>query len=112
MRADRERKNYLEYVPLRSSKYAWSPDEAGTVTIHMEHDGFCDRIAQRFFHRPRVSHIALDEMGSFVWNEIDGKQTVGEIADKVKERFVEKADPLYDRLICYMKILHNNGFIE
>ena len=24
----------------------------------------------------------------------------------------EKADPLYERLICYMKILHNNGFIH
>lgn len=110
--ADRKHQNYLEYVPSRAAKYAWSRDEAGAVTIHMEHDGFCDRIAQKFFHRPRVSHIALDQMGSFVWAEIDGQQTVGEIADKVKEHFAEKADPLYERLICYMKILHNNGFIH
>ena len=110
--ADRKQQNYLEYVPSRASKYAWSRAEAGAVPIHMEHDGFCDRIAQKFFHRPRVSHIALDQMGSFVWAEIDGQQTVGEIADKVKEHFAEKADPLYERLICYMKILHNNGFIH
>ena len=47
--ADRKQLNYLEYVPSRAAKYAWSRGEAGAVTIHMEHDGFCDRIAQKFY---------------------------------------------------------------
>ena len=33
------------------------------------------------------------------------------LARKMKEQFGEKAGPLYDRLVKYMQILHNNEFI-
>jgi len=105
------KKNYLDYIPVISEKNTWS-EEDGVVTIHMVHRGFYAAIAQKFFHRPRVSHIALDEMGSFIFPLIDGKRTVEDIAQLVKERFGEAAEPLYDRLVQYMRILHNNGFIR
>lgn len=103
--------NFLDYVPVRISKHEWTADGNGRVTVHMLHDGFYDRIAQRCFHRPRVSRIDLDEQGSFVWQLIDGRRSVGQIAVLVGERFGEAADPLYERLTQYMKILYNNGFI-
>ena len=34
-----------------------------------------------------------------------------ELAQLVHEEFGEKAEPLYDRLVKYLQILHNNGFI-
>ena len=105
------KKNYLDYIPVISEKNTWS-EENGTVTIHMVHRGFYAAIAQKFFKRPRVSHIALDEMGSFIFPLIDGMRTVGDIAELVKAEFGEAAEPLYDRLVQYMKILHNNGFIR
>ena len=37
--------------------------------------------------------------------------TVEELAQLVHEEFGEKAEPLYDRLVKYLQILHNNGFI-
>ena len=105
------KKNYLDYIPVISEKNTWS-EENGVVTIHMVHRGFYAAIAQKFFKRPRVSHIELDTMGSFIFPLIDGRRTVGDIALLVKERFGEAAEPLYDRLVQYMKILHNNGFIR
>ena len=105
------KKNYLDYIPVISEKNTWS-EENGTVTIHMVHRGFYAAIAQKFFKRPRVSHIALDEMGSFIFPLIDGQRTVGDIAELVKAQFGEAAEPLYNRLVQYMKILHNNGFIR
>ena len=77
----------------------------------MVHRGFYAGIAQRFFRRPRVSHIELDKTGSFVFPLIDGQRSVGDIALLVKEEFGDAADPLYERLIRYMQILRNNGFI-
>ena len=77
----------------------------------MVHRGFYAWIAQKFFHRPRVSHIDLDAMGSFIFQRIDGQRTVGAIAELVKVEYGKKAEPLYERLIKYMQILHNNGFI-
>ena len=103
--------NYLEFIPAISEKNSWDKDETGKVTIHMVHRGFYAAIAQKFFHTPRVSHIKLDKYGSFLWKEIDGKRTVGQLAQRMKEQFGERAEPLYDRLVHYMQILRNNQFI-
>lgn len=103
--------NYLHYIPAISGKNTWDTAENGLVTIHMVHRGFYAWVAQRFFHRPRVSHIALDAMGSFIFRHIDGQRTVGQLAELVREEFGQDAEPLYDRLVQYMRILQNNGFI-
>ncbi len=108
----KKEENFLDYVPKISDKHSWDKDDSGKVTVHMVHKGFYAKIAQKFFHRPRVSHIALDEMGSFIYPRIDGENTINDIAEMVKAEFGEKAEPLYDRLVHYMKILYNNDFIE
>ncbi len=108
--AKRKEENFLDYVPVILEKNTWSVEE-GKVTIHMVHRGFYPWIAQTFFHRPRVSHVDLDQLGSFIYQRIDGERTVGQIAQLVREAFGQEAEPLYDRLVQYMKILHNNGFI-
>ena len=107
----KKQENYLDYVPVISSRNSWDVKEGGKVTVHMVHKGFYATIAQKFFDRPRVSHIDLDEQGSFVFRQIDGKRTIGEIALIVKEKFPEEDSPLYARLIKYMQILRNNKFI-
>ena len=94
-----------------SSRYSWS-EEDGVVTVHMVHRGWNHWLAQKLFGRPRVSHIQLDEMGSFIYPLIDGKRNIGDIAALVKEEFGEEAEPLYERLAQYMKILRNNEFIR
>lgn len=108
--AKKTAENYLDYVPAISERNTWSVEE-DVVTVHMVHRGFYATIAQKFFHRPRVSHIKLDALGSFVFQRIDGVRTIGELALLVKDEFGEKAEPLYDRLVQYMQILRNNGFI-
>ena len=107
----KKKENYLDYVPVISSRYSWS-EEDGVVTVHMVHRGWNHWLAQKLFGRPRVSHIRLDEMGSFIYPLIDGKRNIGDIAALVKEEFGEEAEPLYDRLTQYMKILRNNEFIR
>ena len=108
----RKRENYLDYIPAVSPRNTWEADETGTVTNHMVHRGFYAWLAQRFFRRPRVSRIRLDAMGSFVFQHIDGKRTVGALAKLVRAEFGEDAEPLYGRLVQYLKILRNNGLID
>lgn len=77
----------------------------------MHNKGVFNKIAQVLFKKPKYSYIELDEFGSFVWEQMDGKKTIYEIGTLVKERFGDKAEPLYERLSQYIKILHNNHFI-
>ncbi len=102
--------NFLDYIPVISDNITLSEND-GIVTVDITHKGFFPWIAQRFFNKPRVSHIKLDSYGSFIWRHIDGINTVSSIADSMKSEFGDAAEPLYDRLIKYFIILKNNNFI-
>ncbi len=106
----KKEENYLDFVPVVSEKNTWSVED-GMVTIHMVHRGFYATIAQKVFHRPRVSHVDLEERGSFIFQQINGERTIGQLAELMRDKFGEDPD-LYKRLVQYMRILHNNGFIE
>ena len=103
--------NYLDYIPVRNDKYIWKQAEDGSVTILVENKGIFHWLAQRFLHKPEVSQIHLEEFGSFLWKRIDGQQTVYEIGQQLKQHFGEKAEPLYPRLVQYMKNLEQYEFV-
>jgi len=103
--------NYLDKCPVRSKALKWSFDDNGIITLSIENKGVFNRIAQKFFKKPKISYIHLDEMGSFVWPLIDGERTIGDIAEKVKENFGEKAEPVYERIAKYFQILSSYGFV-
>lgn len=105
-------KNYLEKVPVRPEHIKWYTDEKGIVTLDIENTGFMNLMAQKLFRKPKVSHIHLDEMGSFVWPLLDGEKNIIELGEVVKEQFGEKANPLYERLAKYFQILDSYRFIE
>ena len=104
--------NYLEKIPIRPPHIEWSADENGIVTLDIVNTGLFNRVAQKLFRKPRVSHIHLDEMGSFVWPLLDGEKDIIALGNYVEEHFGEKANPLYERLAKYFQILDSYGFIE
>lgn len=104
-------KNYLENIPKRTD-IKWEKDDGGLVTLIVENKGWVNRIAQVFFKRPKFSNIHLDENGSFVWLLIDGETDIIKIGEKVKERFGEKAEPLYERLAQFFKMLEGYHFVK
>lgn len=105
------KQNLLDFIPKHNSLISYTVDKKGIVTLEVKNRGFYNRVAQIFFKRPKVSFITLEEFGSFIWQQIDGEKTVMEIADKVKEEFGQKAEPLYERLGQYMTTLRRCDYI-
>ena len=105
-------KNYLEGIPLRHPDINWSKEDEGIVTLEIENTGFMNRVAQKFFKKPKSRYVHLDDMGSFVWSVMDGKKDLIKIGEEVKEHFGEKAEPLYERLAKYFQILESYHFIQ
>lgn len=103
--------NYLNYIPIHNDAFSFEINEEGMVTIFVENKGLFNRMAQVLFKKPKVSQIHLDEMGNFIWPLIDGEKTVYEIAQLVKNQFGEKAEPLYNRLVQYMRNLEHYQFV-
>lgn len=107
----KRKKNFLDFIPVCNPAYTWDKDKKGNVVVHVVNKGFYNWIAQKFFKRPRVSHITLDHYGSFVWQQMDGKRDVYEIAQIVKKQFGTEAEPLLERLVRFIQILYQNKFI-
>lgn len=104
--------NYLDYVPVYGDTCRYEINDKGNVTILVENKGVFHWVAQKLFRRPRISQIHLDEMGNFIWPLMDGERTIHDIALLVREEFGEKAEPLYDRLVQYMRNLESYGFVK
>lgn len=103
--------NYLVLIPSVRDGQKWE-NEDGKVFVLQENKGFFNWVAQKFFGRPRISRIELDEFGSFVWLQIDGTKDITEIGSLVKEEFGDKAEPLYERLSKFCNTLHMLRYIE
>ena len=104
--------NYLEKIPVRSSYINWKESESGKVTLEIENIGFFNRMAQKFFGKPKISYVHLDAMGSFVWPIIDGNKDILAIGKDVKDKFGEECEPLYERLAKFFQVLESYNFIS
>lgn len=107
----KKEENLLDYIPVMNSKYQWEKNEDGFVVIIVRNEGFYNKIAQKLFKVPAKSKISLDLYGTFIWELIDGKNTIYDISEKVKLRFGKDAEPLYNRLVKYFQILKEQNFV-
>lgn len=112
MKKAKKNENYLERIPMRPDKIKWSTNEEGIVTLDIENTGVFNRVAQKLFKKPKVSHVHLDKMGSFIWPLLDGKKDIVAIGVLVKEHFGDEAEPLYERLAKYFQVLDSYSFVE
>lgn len=104
--------SYLERRPKRAKEIGWMTEKDGTVTLKVKNTGWANRLSQVLFGRPKVSCVHLDDLGSFVWQRLEGKDTVRQIGSKVDGEFGERAHPLYERLVHYFRILDSYHFVE
>lgn len=107
----KKKENYLEYIPEINKEHEWSVDE-DIVTVNYINKGFYNKLAQKIFKSPRVSHIELDKFGSYIWQQIDGEKNILEISELVKIEFGKKVEPLYERICTYFNTLSNENFID
>lgn len=111
MKKKKGQTNYLDLVPVRAA-LPWSEDEEGLVVLEVENTGIFNRMAQKFFKRPKYTKVHMEKYGSFLWPLIDGRRTVLELADLQRERFGEEAEPVYPRVVKYMQIMDSYHFIS
>lgn len=102
--------NYVDKIPQINKK--WEEIEGGLVEVTVENKGFYNTLAQKVFKKPRYSFIKLDDYGSCVWKQIDGKKTVYEIGQILKKEHKGASNQLYERLSTYFGILEQNHYIS
>jgi hypothetical protein len=102
--------NLLDVTPKRNLQ--WEIDENGQAVLLVPR--FTNRLAVKWL-MPRISkpnfHVKLDQYGSFIWNQCDGKTTVAEIAKSMAERFEQPVDSLYGRIGLFLQKLVRDKFL-
>ena len=102
--------NFLLYIP-RKNHDNWIEKE-GRVYLIFNHDKIIERIVQKLFNKPKVTDIRLDKIGTYVWQLIDDNRNIYEIGECLIERFGKDCEPVYDRLIMYLRYLNKKGWIR
>ena len=103
--------NYMDLVFTKNAEIQWRVKDDGFVEVDMVNKGFFNSIAQKFFHRPRVSHIALDKYGTTLWLALDGTATVNDLLEKMNETFPDETDKMLNRLVQFLTTLERWEFI-
>ena len=107
----KDQRTYMDFVPVKNPDIEYQTGEDGIVTVFIEWKGFYHRIAQKFFHRPRVSEVKLDNYGSFVWLSIDDMRDVHQLSNILDAQFPGMEKSL-SRLIKFLEILRDNHLIH
>jgi hypothetical protein len=101
----------MDFIVVKNPEIEYETNNKGQVTVMIEWRGFYHRIAQRFFKRPKVSAIKLDDYGSFLWQSINDQKTVHQLSLDLQSQFPKMEKPLA-RLIRFLEILKDHHLIE
>lgn len=103
--------NLFDLVPVISEHI--TTEKEGELSV-MAFPRFRSKFMQKYFVLKRKSaiiRIRLEEHGTAVWDLIDGRRTVRDIADSLAEHF--QHEPNYEyRITAYLEQLHKQGFIR
>ncbi len=87
-------------------------DETGQTILLKPRYGqsWFGRLLTRRLAKPWV-HIHLDDLGTWIWNRLDGEHTLADLALEMREAFPDEAKP-DQRLIMFVRQLVGTGLMR
>ncbi|MEA2054381.1 MAG: PqqD family protein [Candidatus Thermoplasmatota archaeon] len=97
--------------PMRTAE--WYEEEGLARIKAIKFEGKLGKWLCRVLKKQNYIVVNLDEMGSFIWKRCDGKTTVGEILNEMKESMGEKFEEegMEKRSFLFLHMLKNRGLI-
>ncbi|MCY6370231.1 PqqD family protein [Clostridium ganghwense] len=127
----KQRNNLLEFIPRKNevkknihlNKYINNSfskptlyekvEDDSNLTIVIRRDSKMDRFFLKIFRKSHKElYVHLDEIGSFIWNRINGKRTVLDLCKEFMKTYGVEEKEAINRTVHFMKILKNNKFIK
>ncbi|HEY8890811.1 MAG TPA: PqqD family peptide modification chaperone [Clostridium sp.] len=97
----------IKFKVSNNLEYEVDKDNIVTILEKQEHK------VQKFFRKlrfriPEYKKTSLDEYGSCVFLQIDGKKTVKDIGESLVAMHGDKVQPLYERLLLFLNHIDVN----
>jgi hypothetical protein len=101
---------FLQFIPKRTQQ-EWKINPEGLVEIKVQK--FKSNLGKslcKTIRKDQKFSAKMDELGSLVWQQCDGKKTVKQILTKVKKQF-PKEENIDQRLFLFLQQLHSLNYI-
>lgn len=98
-----------QFIPLHACEFEVN-EGIVTALFKKESKSFLDKILFRKINKV-PSKIDFDEIGSFVWQQIDGIKTVEELTETSKKYFGAKIEPASERIEMFIRELAGTKLI-
>jgi len=108
----RSNENYLNFVPriIENSSYEiWSDEE---IVLSIIPDNLRNKLRKLFNLKVKERKVHLDQYGKFLWNRINGVDTVENLLDAVVDEFQEDRLTLSGKIVVFFEILKYYHFVD
>jgi hypothetical protein len=102
--------NFLDLTPQPQHQHEMEEEGIVRVLIPRFQGKISSLLLQPRLKSPYIK-LSLDELGSAVWLQCDGKQNVRTICSKLREQMGEKIEPAEDRITRFLSQLYNQDLI-
>jgi coenzyme PQQ synthesis protein D (PqqD) len=106
----------LECIPIQNNTVQWQELENGDIlfTYPLTFNRFFQALHRKFSKNSEdvpTKKLQLDEMGSFIWQLIDGKKTVRELIGIFTKEYKVTSQESEVAVTTFLKTLGQKGFI-
>jgi hypothetical protein len=106
------RDEMLKAIPLRNRSIKWEKDEKGEISLVIQQrKRLWVKIISKLFMIPSNRVVALDEIGSFVWEMCDGTNNVGYIISSLSNKYSLTRKEAEVSLLAFFRQLGKRGFV-
>jgi len=102
--------NLLELRPVRVAEWEVVGDRVVVIRPAPGGHGF-RRLANLLFFALAARRIRLDDIGSSGWRQLDGKSTVAQVAQKLREEFGDRVEPAEERFGHQVRVFRREGLV-
>ena len=109
---DQIQQNLLDYIPIKNIEWEINSENQLIVLKKPKFENsFLRKHLLPLLKDPNFK-IKLDKYGSHVWQKIDGRYNVMQIADSLKQEFGPAVEPVYERVGKFILSLEKSKFIS
>jgi hypothetical protein len=103
--------NLLDFRPRQLRAWEMGKDGGVQVLVPKFHHPFLAKWLMPRLRSPYI-RVKLDALGSFVWKQCDGKTTVAEIADRMREEFGGSLGSVEERVGRFLTVLRKSDLVK
>ncbi len=102
--------NVFDYIAEPAVRWQIGREEKVDLLIPKFTNRWMKKVFGSLVRNPDI-HIHLDDFGSFIWQQLDGRRTLPEIGRALEAKFGASVQPVYERLGLFVNMLAQRKFI-